>query len=295
MAQVGDEVAFSFDIRFYQNFTGLTLTNRTVWFNVTGAAPTFNGTLAASEFQNATSAIQEAIRALSPNATVSHFEFSVVASDRWVNISSSFIVTGIVTQAGDLRKTDFSWKGFTIAGNLTAANVTYNQYGRHYIRPLVSEIINQTRQVPNNFTFVSSTYFLSNQSVSDETALNRVGNTTLLDFSTIGSKLSTWTRTYFLENHTTVWTLEPGDALDLDIRTQVKPGNETYRFMANYAYNATLTMPGLAIADGDLAIVETGSGLRETVMVAVLVVLFAGAVVATVAHRSASKRIVKRR
>lgn len=288
-------VRVSIDLRFYQNMTGFTLTNRTVWYNATGTAPTFNGTLSSAEIQNVTVALRDAIQALSKNATVSDLEFSVVVSAKWVNLTAEFTVGGTVTLKGDIRKTDFAWKSFQLSRDLAAGNVSFNLYSRKYLRPLVSEIVNQTRSSPSNFTFITSTFFLNNQSVSGQFALDRVGNTTVLDFSALSGTVSLWKRKYFLENHTTIWTFEPGKALDLNIRTQTAPGNATYHFVADFGYNVSLTVPGLAIAESDLIIVESGSGYRELAMVAILIALFVAAVYVSIAYRYRSRRVGKRR
>lgn len=291
----GDSFHVSIDLHFYQNITGFSLVNQTAWFNVTGTAPTFNGTLSSLELQNVTREVSEAVEALLDQASVSDLQFELVISERWVNVTASFVVSGAVTREGDLTKADLSWKAFNLTRDLKAGNVSYNQYSRTYLGPLVSEIINQTRNTPNNFTFVTSTIFLSNQSVSGETTLDRVGNTALLDFSTLSSQLSLWNRKYDLGNHQTTWAFDPGSILDLNIRTQVKPGNVTYHFVVNYAYNATVTVPGLAFAQGDTIVVESGSGYREVGMLAILVALFVGSLVVSVAYWTRTRRARRRR
>lgn len=290
-----DSFQVSIDLHFYQNLTGFTLVNQTTWFNVTGTAPTFSGTPSPIEIQNLTGGISEAVEALSDKASVSNLQFELAVSERWVNVTASFVVSGVVTREGDITKADLSWKAFNLTRDLKANNISYNQYSRSYLRPLVSEIINQTRNAPNNFTFVTSTFFLQNQSISGETTLDRVGTTRLLDFSTLSSQLSLWNRKYDLANHQTTWTFDPGPILDLNIRTQVKPGNVTHHFVANYAYNATVTVPGLAQAQGDTIVVESGSGYREMGMLAILVVLFVGSLVVSVAYWSQTRRARRRR
>ena len=165
--------------------------------------------------------------------------------------------------------------------------------GPTYIKPAFEDYVNFD-QPPLNETILSVTYLSVDQETGRLDALNQAGNSTLLDFSRLVMGFEHWQNRYNVTEGSTSWSYNPEPAVDLKMVVSPREG-VPFVSRAFYRYNATVTVAGVAQAQGDMITLQGQGGTEPLLMLAVIVVAFAVAVVSSWSYRSRRKRLIRRR
>jgi hypothetical protein len=185
-----------------------------------------------------------------------------------------------------------SWLPFVVRSDLRTQNFSFNTIGSRYLRSVVTHYANASRFVGlPNATITGVTFFANGTSIGPPEAQDYAGNFTTLNFSPLNPNLDQWNRTYTLNNDTTTWRFFPPKSFDFDMKIGRK--NVTADYVATYAYNATISVPGVGRANGDMIILSLGTGQTEWVMAAVVILAFASAIVVQVQYRNRKKQLAK--
>ena len=212
-----------------------------------------------------------ALRRIDASTEVRQVTVAVVSNTTWLNVTASMELAAVAAREGDLVNVTTVWKSFHLDADMRAENLSYNTVGRRYLRPVFDFYINATSFVGRpNATITGVSFFVNGTSISGTQAGNEAGNLTLFDFRPLNATLDQWAAKYNLENNTTTWRYFPAPMLNSSIK--ITRGNETSRIFANYAYDAEISVTGLARSTGDYVLVDVGSGQNELIMAAIAIV-----------------------
>jgi len=212
-----------------------------------------------------------ALRRIDASTEVRQVTVAVVSNTTWLNVTASMELAAVATREGDLVNVTTGWKSFHLDADMRAENLSYNTVGRRYLRPVFDFYINATSFVGRpNATITGVSFFVNGTSISGTQAGNEAGNLTLFDFRPLNPTLDQWATKYNLENNTTTWRYSPAPMLNSSIK--ITRGNETSVIFANYAYDAEISVTGLARSKGDYVLVDVGSGQNELIMAAIAIV-----------------------
>ncbi len=234
-----------------------------------------------------TSAFSDALAKVEPSAKISNMTLKVFSNNTWLNLTATMTITGVFDKHGDLAEVNSTWKSLNVVGDLRAGNLSYNDVGKTYLRPALEFYVNASKfeNLPNA-TIKAVTFFVNQTiSVTGEVAANQVGNMTVLDFRPLSVPLEQWNRTYHLLNDTTTWQyIPPLPSLSASIRAN--KGNQSLYAFSVYSYDAEVAVPGLARANGNIVMIDVGSGQQEWAMAGIVVVAIIAAIAAQIAYRA---------
>jgi hypothetical protein len=271
-------VSVNLSLDFYQNATAMPSVNQVF----TGAAA-----------QNVTSAIQESLMSEANGTSVNSLSGDLRSSKDWINATIHFDVTGVASQKGSLLNVNCSWIRFKVPNDLRIENVSYNRIGAAYIRPVFEEYVN-FNEPPLNKTIEDVAYMSGTTPLDPVAAVQRAGNTTLLDFTHLAAHVEDWRMTYNLTQGMTTWTYNPGPATEMNMTVTPRAG-ESFTIRASYAYNATISVEGPAQAHADVISTEVSGGHESVLMLVVVIATFIVAVLASWVYRSRRKQLPRRR
>jgi hypothetical protein len=270
------QVQAIFRLSLQQNITQLP--------NQTSALNLSNDPQLASSFSNALKA--------NSTAVPSDVTMDITSKGTSLSITTIMTVSGVSQRRGDILAVDMGWKGFNVTADLRAGNLSYNTMGSRYFLPVVDFYTNATKSASRpNATITGVSFFINRTSVGPRTAENYAGNFTIFDFTDLKSPLEQWQRTYSLSNDTTKWQYAPLQRFDFAIATQHQ--NRTTVFDASYAYDAEITVSGLARAHGDTLMVDAGTGQREWIMAGIIAIAIVLAIATQLLFRAKKKKYAK--
>jgi len=247
---------------------------------------------AGSSAQNLTFALQESLKKRTSDVSVSSLSGELVSAKSWINSTMRFEVAGASMRKGDFQVLNCSWIGFNVPQDLRFRNLSYNLIGATYVRPAFEKYVDYDKP-PLNETISSVTYVSREGNVPPAFAVNMAGNATLLDFTSLDAPIQTWQRTFNLTTGLTTWIYNPGPAVDLTMTVTPRSGVPSVA-RAFYSYNATVSVAGLAQAEGYSVKSDVGGGVTLLLMFAAVVVSSVVAIVASWNYRS-RRRLMARR
>ena len=272
------KVSVELSLQFYQNVT---------------AMPSLNEPFTGVPAEDLASAIEDSLSNTTKTVSVSSLSGEVASNADWVNTTIRFDVDGITTQNSGLLNLNCSWIRFKVPNDLRVGDLSYNLIGAKYIRPTFEKYVG-FETAPLNETIASVGYQFGTLGTSPELAIQRAGNTTLLDFSYLTPPLEEWKTTYNLTRDSTTWFYDPEPAADMSLL--VAPRNASaFHLDASYAYNATLSVNGSAQVKGDTISTDVSGGLQPLLMLGVIIATFVVAVVTSWVYRSRRKQLPRRR
>lgn len=272
------KISVELSLHFFQNMT---------------TVPDLNEKFTGAAVQNLTSAIQESLRNEAGDTSVTSLSGDLRSSGDWINATIRFEVAGVASQERSLLNVNCSWIHFKVPDDLRLENVSYNRIGARYIRPAFEKYVDFDKP-PLNETIQDVTYQLGIAQASPVEAVQRAGNTTLLDFSYLAPHVDDWTMTYNLTQASTTWVYNPGPAAEMNMT--VTPREERpFTMDASYAYNATISVDGLAQAHGDIISTEVSGGYEPVLMLVVVLATFVVAAITSWVYRSRRKQLPRKR
>jgi hypothetical protein len=272
------KISVELSLHFFQNMT---------------TVPDLNEKFTGAAAQNLTSAIQQSIRSVGSDASVTSLSGDLRSSRDWINATIHFDVAGVASQKGSLLNVNCSWIRFKVPDDLRLENVSYNRIGARYLRPAFEKYVN-FEEPPLNETIQDVTYQFGTAQASPVEAVQRAGNTTLLDFSYLAPHVEDWTMTYDLTQALTTWIYNPSPAAEMNMT--VTPREERpFTIDASYTYNATILVDGLAQAHGDIISTEVSGSYEPVLMLVVVLATFVVAVVASWMYRSRRRQLPRKR
>jgi hypothetical protein len=201
-------------------------------------------------------------------------------------------VVGVSQRNGDILTANMTWLPFDVNSDLRAQNLSFNMIGSHYFRSAVAYYANASRFVSlPNATITGATFFANGTSIGPPAAENYVGNFTTLRFDLLDPNVGGWNRTYTLTNDTTTWRYFPSQLLKFDMRIERK--NVTTDYVAKYGYDAVISVPGVGRAQGDVILVDVGTGQMEWAMAAIVIVAVISAIGVQTLFRNRKRRVAK--
>ncbi len=241
--------------------------------------------LDASSDSNMSNAILAALRNADPSASFTKLNIGVSSSPSWLNLTLLMNLAGIYENRGSVTDLNMTWKAFYTNADLRAGSFSYNTVGSTYFRPVVEFYQNaSTSENRPNATVQGVTFFVNGtESVAGTTQANSVGNFTLLDFRSLDLPLDQWNRTYSLTNNTSSWRYRPAEILNVSLRVQEL--NKTFTLASQFGFDAEISVPGLALAQGNVIRADVGTGLDDWIMLVVVIVFVALAAGIQVAYR----------
>ena len=253
--------------------------------------PSETSLLDASRDANMSNAIGAALRSKDPSASFTTLSVNVKSSSAWLNLTVLMNLAGVSEKRGSITDLNMTWKAFSTKADLRVGNLSYNTLGTRYFRPVVQFYDNASRfENTPNATVQAVTFFVNGtESVAGRDQANLVGNFTVLDFRSLDLPLDQWNRTYSLSNDTTSWRYRPNEILNASVRVQEL--NKTFTLISQYGYSAEISVPGLAVAQGNILRADVGSGLEEWIMLAVVAVSVVLAVVVQLNYRRRKKAL----
>jgi hypothetical protein len=273
----GQQVQAKFNLFLHQNMTAL---------------PSETTTLDSASNANLTSAFASALHTAYPSAGLSGLTVRIDSTKDDLNLTGTMGVSGVSNRTGDIVTANMTWLPFNVASDLTAGNLSFNEVGRRYFRPVVVDYANASSEVGRPNATITGVSFLVNQSaVGSPTAENYVGNFTMLDFRSLSPSLDQWNRNYTLSNDTTAWHYPSSIRLDFDMKIQRK--NVTTHYLATFSYSARITVPGVARSQGSAILLDVGTGQKEWIMAAIVVIALVSAVAVQFLLRSRKKKVAK--
>jgi hypothetical protein len=273
----GTQVQTNFNLYLHQNITDL---------------PTESTTLDSSSNPNLNSAFSKALHDTYPSAAASSVTLQIVSTKHDLNITGSMGVSGVANRTGDIVTANMTWLPFNVASDLTAGNLSYNEVGSRYFKPLVAYYGNESAFVGRpNATITGVTFFVNGSAVNPQQAQNYVGNFTTFNFGAINPSLDSWNRTYTLNNDTTTWRYPYSMTLDFDMKIQVK--NVTTHYVATFSYSAIISAPGVGRSQGSAIFLDVGTGDKEWAMAAIVVIVLVSAVAVQFLLMSRKKKAAK--
>jgi hypothetical protein len=274
----GEKVTVSLSLNFFQNATTM---------------PSLNGSFTGTSAEDLASALAEGIGKKVNGATASSVSGRLLSDKNWINATIQFEAAGISHRKGGLLVFNCSWIPFNVSRDLRLENLSYNLIGATYIRPAFQKYLDYERP-PLNETIERVTYLSGQEQVPPELAANTAGNATLLDFSNLAPPIETWQRTSNLTKGSTTWVYNPAPAVDLTMT--VTPREETpFSASAFYRYNATVSIDGPAQAKHNAIVADVSGGFEPLLMLAVILVTFVVAVLASWTYRSRRRQFARRR
>lgn len=259
--------------------------------NVT-ALPNLTTTIDSTSDSNVSDGFTQALRTVNPSASPSNLSIGLIATQRGLNLTCTFDVLGVSQRNGDILTVNMTWLPFVVGSDLRAQNFSFNTIGSRYFRSVVTYYANASRFVGlPNAVITGVTFFVNGTSVGPPAAEDYVGNFTTLNFGQLNPNLGQWNRTYTLSNNTTTWRYFPSKSLNFAMRIQRK--NAATDYVASYGYNATISVPGVARAQGYMLLVDVGTGQTELVMAAIVILAFVSAITLQLQWRSRKKRLAK--
>ena len=274
----GEKVSVDLSLHFFQNAT---------------AMPSVKATFTGVQAQDLASALEDGLKERVSNASVSSLSAELASGQGWINSTIRFEVTGASSRKGSLLSVNCSWISFNVSRDLRLEDLSYNLIGTKYIRPEFEKYLDYERP-PLNETVEQVTYLSRQDQLSPRFAAWRAGNATLLDFRNLFEPIEMWQRTYDVTKGSTVWVYNPGPAVDLKM-TVTPRGGARFAARAFYNYSATVSVDGLAQANGNTIVTEVSTGFEPLIMLAVILVTFVVAVWASWSHRSRRRRALRRR
>jgi hypothetical protein len=257
------------------------------------AIPTITEKLTGAAAQNLTSAIEKSIKSIAENSSISSLSGELRTGSDWINVSIRFDVNGVASQSGNLLNVNCSWVRFKVSDNLTFENVSYNRIGGTYIKPIFEKYV-KFAEAPLNETIQTVTYLTGGADTEGSLAAESAGNLVLLDFGNILPPIANWNYTYDVTSSSTVWSYDLVPPQDLTM-TVVPIYGAQFTAHAFYKYNATLSIAGLAQAQGDTIRIDVSSGPEPLLMFVMVLVTFVVAVGASWTYRSRRKQLPRKR
>jgi hypothetical protein len=247
--------------------------------------------LDASSDASMSAAFNAALRNVARSASFSTLTVGVSSNPTWLNLTITTNVAGMTERHGDVATANMTWRSFNVSSDLRAGDLSYNDVGSRYLRPVAAFYQNaSTFETRPNATIKAVTFFVDGISVPGNVAANSVGNFTVLDFSSLSTPLAQWNRTYTLSNNTSSWRYTPQPLLNASLRVQTL--NKTFTIFATCAYSAEITATGLVQTQGEVLLVDIGSGFDEWIMLGLVVLALVLATVAQIMY-SRKKKTVK--
>ena len=241
---------------------------------------------------NVSAAFAQALRNVDPSASPSNLNIGLSSTQSGLNLTCAMDVLGVSQRNGDVLSVNMTWLPFAVTSDLRAQNFSFNTVGKRYLSSIVTYYANASRFVGlPNAAITGVTFFVNGISVGPPAAQAYVGNFTTLNFSPLNANVEQWNRTYTLNNDTTTWRYFPPASLDFDMRIERK--NVTTDYIATYVYDAVISVPGVARAQGAVILVGVGSGQTEWVMAAIVILALVSTVAVQLRYRNRKKRFAK--
>lgn len=272
------KVSAGLTLSFYQNATSM---------------PNLNATLTGTAARDLTDALEESISRKAVGVSITSLTAELASANGWVNSTIRFELAGVTTREGDLLVANCSWIPLNVTRDLRTEDLSYNLIGATYIKPQFAEYVDYTSP-PLNETISAVQYFSIGEEVPPPIAVNAAGNATLLDFTLIDQRIQNWKRTYNLTNDLTTWTYDPDVALDLEMIVTPREGLPS-TYQALYNYNASVSVKGSGQAQGSVISVDMYGGSMPLLMLAVVLVAFVAAIIASWTYRSRRKQMLLRK
>ena len=273
-----EKVSVGLSLQFFQNAT---------------AVPNLNGTFTGSTAQDLASALEGSLRKTISSISVSSVSGELISKNGWINVTIQFEATGVSTRKGDLLIVNCSWIPFNVSRDLKFGDLSYNLIGGAYVKPPFESYVDYPKP-PLNETIASVTYVSGPEEISPRVAVNKAGNATLLDFSSLARSIQEWKSEYNVTEGSTTWTYSPSPAVDLTMTVVPKEGAQSVSH-AFYGYNATISVDGLAQAQANAVSIDISTAFQPLLMVAIILATFAVAVASSWAYRSRRKQMIRRR
>ena len=247
--------------------------------------------LDASSDVSMSAAFTAALRKVAGSASFSALTVGVSSSPTWLNLTITTNVVGMTERHGDVATANMTWRSFNVSSDLRAGDLSYNNVGRRYLRPVVAFYQNASKfETSPNATIKAVTFFVNGTlSVPGPMATNSVGNFTFLDFSALSAPLAQWNRTYTLSNNTSSWKYAPPPLINASLRVQSL--NKTFTIFATSVYSAEITASGLVQTQGEVLLTDVGTGLNEWIMVGVVVLALVLAIVVQIMYARRKKAV----
>jgi hypothetical protein len=241
---------------------------------------------------NVSSALAAALRNVDPSASPSNLGIVLANTQRGLNLTCSFDVSGVTQLNGDILSVNMTWLPFDVSSDVRAQNFSFNTIGSRYFRSVVNHYANASRFVGlPNATITGVTFFVNGTSVGSPAAEDYVGNFTTLNFGTINPNIAGWIRNYTLTNNTTTWRSFPSKLLNFDM--QISRKNSTTDYGATYGYDAAISVSGVGRTQGNAILVDVGTGQTEWAMAAIVILAFISAVVVQLQFRAKKRKLVR--
>jgi len=241
---------------------------------------------------NASAAFTQALRNADPAASASNLTIGLLSTGKELNLTCTFNVSGVSQLNGNILSVNMTWLPFAVKSDVRAQNFSFNTVGSTYLRSIVTHYANASRFVGlPNATITGVTFFVNGTSIGPPAAQDYVGNFTTLNFSPLNPNIAQWNRTYTVNNDTTTWRYFLPRSLNFDMRIERK--NVTTDYTATYGYNATISVPGVGRAEGNMVLVGVGGGQTEWAMAAIVILAIASTVIVQLRYRNRKKRITK--
>ncbi len=246
--------------------------------------------LDASSDASMSAAFNAALRNVAGSASFSALTVGVSSNPTWLNLTITTNVAGMTERHGDVATANMTWRSFNVSSDLRAGDLSYNDVGSRYLRPVAAFYQNASAfETSPNATIKAVTFFVDGISVPGNVATNSVGNFTVLDFSSLSTPLAQWNRTYTLSNNTSSWRYTPQPLLNASLLVQRL--NKTFTIVATCAYSAEITATGLVQTQGDVLLVDIGSGFDEWIMLGVVVLALVLATAAQIMYARKKKAV----
>jgi hypothetical protein len=256
------------------------------------AFPNTTVSLDASQDVSLHSAFANALQQADPSAQLTSLGLQITSTNDWLNITANMGVTGVSTVNGDVATFNCTWKSFNVPTDLSAQNLSYNTIGPVYLLPVVDYYVNASKyELKPNATITAVTFFSNASSVPGYRLADQVGNFTLFNFSPLNVPLEQWNRTYNIQNDTTTWRYTPPQVLAVSI-SGTRGLNNTFQMFANYAYDAEIVLSGIGQGSGNTLRVDVGSGHREELMIAAVVLFIALSIGVQMLFRSKKRKVI---
>ncbi len=238
------------------------------------------------------SAFTDSLKTMNPAAEPSDLMLNLNSTKTVLKIDTTMTVSGVSERRGDILAVDMGWKSFNVSADLRAGNLSYNTIGARYFRPIAAFYTNASLRVGQpNATITGVTFLVNQTSVEGRTAEQYAGNFTIFDFRSLSVPLEAWSRTYSLSNNTTTWRYTPPQRFDLTIRFQSL--NQTTDMYATYGYDAEVSISGIARAQGDIVLLDIGTGQKELIMAGIVAITIILAIVTQLLFRARKKKHIK--
>jgi len=268
-----ERVHASYDLYLSQNVTTL---------------PNIATTIDSNSDPNVSAAFTQALMKADPSASATNLSVGLTSVKGNVSLTCAMDVAGVSQLNGDILTVNMTWLPFDVTSNLRAQNFSFNTIGNTYFRSVVAYYANLSRFIGrSNATISGAIFYVNGTSVGPPVAVSYAGNFTTLNFSPLSTDIDQWNRTYTLTNDTTTWRFWPPKLFDFNM--QIQRGNATRDYFASYAYNATISVPGIGRSQGTVLLVGVGSGLTEWVMAGIVILSVIVAIVVQVRYRGRKK------